>query len=66
MKRVKVLRPFGSYAVGDTPVLLGAVARDRRERGDVKWLDDVPAASMADEPADDAPPAKPRTKRAGK
>jgi hypothetical protein len=71
MKLVKVLRPFGAYAVGDTPTLFGAVARDRRERGDVEWLDDVsdaapaePAAEVvADEPVS---PAKPKPARRAK
>lgn len=52
MKRVKVLRPFDAYAVGDTPTLFGAVARDRRERGDVEWLDDVSDAAPAEAPAE--------------
>ena len=59
MKCVKVLRPFDAYAVGDMPTLLGSVARDRRERGDVEWLDDVPDVAAV-EPAAEAP-AKPAT-----
>lgn len=64
MKLVKVLRPFGSYVVGDTPTLLGSVARDRRERGDVEWLDGVTDVAPA-EPAAETPvvAAKPKAKR---
>lgn len=66
MKLVKVLRPFDSYVVGDKPTLLGSVARDRRERGDVEWMDDVSdvaavepaAAAPADESITPAKPAR--------
>lgn len=73
MKRVKVLRPFDAYSVGDTPTLLGSVARDRRERGDVEWMDEVsdvapaePAAEAVDVPAPAVVTAKPKAKSARK
>jgi hypothetical protein len=71
MKRVKVLRPFDAFAVGDTPILLGAVARDRRERGDVEWMDGVSDVAAVDASAE-APASEPvitpksKSKRAGK
>lgn len=43
MKRVKILRPFGSYAVGDTPMLFGRQARNLRDLGLVEWVEDAAA-----------------------
>lgn len=58
MKLVKVLRPFGPYVAGDTPTLMGSVARDRRESGDVEWLDGASDVAAV-EPAAEAPTSKP-------